>query len=236
MKPITPTQRLNFACNSTVSCFNQCCRDLNQFLTPYDVLRLKRRKGLTSSQFLESYTVRHQGPQSGFPIVTFKLNPDDHMRCPFVHVDGCSVYEDRPSSCRTYPLVRLASRSRETGKISENYFLIQEAHCLGFDETQDQTTEEWIENQGIDGYNRMNDKLLKLISLKNRLLPDPFDENTMQLIYTAFYDLDRFRSRIASGELSVSTSSVDELDDLGLLKLSIQWVKGMMRVLSKQHL
>jgi Fe-S-cluster containining protein len=234
MKPITPTQRFNFACHSTVSCFNQCCRDLNQFLTPYDVLRLKRRMGLTSYQFLESYTVRHHGPQSGFPVVTFKMNPADHMRCPCVHADGCSVYEDRPSSCRTYPLVRLASRSRETGKISENYFLIQEEHCLGFDEKQNQTAEEWVENQGIDVYNRMNDMLLELISLKNRLLPDPFDDRTMQLIYTAFYDIDRFRSRIASGEISVSTGNVDELDDVGLLKLSIQWVKGMMLELSSR--
>ncbi len=236
MKPITPTQRFSFACNSTVSCFNQCCRDLNQFLTPYDVLRLKRRMGLTSSQFLESYTVRHQGPQSGFPIVTFKMNPADHMRCPFVRTDGCSVYEDRPSSCRTYPLARLASRSRETGKISQNYFLIQEEHCLGFDEKQDQTAEEWIEHQGIDVYNRMNDMLLELISLKNRLLPDPFDENTIELIHTAFYDLDRFRSRIASGEISVSTGNIDEPDDVDLLKLNIQWVKSMMLELSKPHL
>ena len=78
--------------------------------------------------------------------------------------------------------------------------------------------------------------LLELISLKNRLLPDPFDDGTMQLIYTAFYDIDRFRSRIASGEISVSTGNIDELDGVGLLKLSIQWVKGMMLVLSKQHL
>ena len=236
MKPISLTQRFSFACNSTVSCFNQCCRDLNQFLTPYDVFRLKRRVGLTSSQFLESYTVRHQGPQTGFPVVTFKLNPADSMRCPFVHADGCGVYEDRPSSCRTYPLVRLASRSRETGKISESYFLIQEEHCQGFDEMQDQTVEEWIENQGIDVYNRMNDLLLELISLKNRLLPDPFDGDTTQLIHAALYDLDRFRSRIASGELSVSKGNIDELDDVGLLKLSIRWVGDLMSELSNQHL
>jgi len=191
--------------------------------------------GLTSSQFLESYTIRHQGPQSGFPIVTFKMNPADYMRCPFVHADGCGVYEDRPSSCRTYPLVRLASRSRETGKISENYFLIKEAHCLGFEEMKDQTVEEWIENQGIDVYNRMNDMLLELISLKNRLLPDPFDGGTMQLIYTAFYDLDRFRSRIASGEISVSTGGLKNRDDVRLLKLGIQWVKELIFKLSDQH-
>lgn len=30
-----------FDCQSRVPCFNACCRDLNQFLTPYDIDRLK---------------------------------------------------------------------------------------------------------------------------------------------------------------------------------------------------
>ena len=32
-----------FSCHPKVSCFNQCCRDVNIFLTPYDVLRMKKR-------------------------------------------------------------------------------------------------------------------------------------------------------------------------------------------------
>ena len=100
---------------------------------------------------------------------------------------------------------------------------------------QDQRIEDWVENQGIAVYNRMNDMLLELISLKNRLLPDPFDDSTMKLIYTAFYDLDRFRSRIISGEISVSMGNIDELDDADLLKLNIQWVKDLMLELIKQR-
>jgi Fe-S-cluster containining protein len=183
--------------------------------------------GRTSSWFLKSYTVRHQGPQSGFPIVTLKMTHADQMRCPFVHADGCRVYEDRPASCRTYPLIRLASRSRETGKISDTYYLIREAHCLGFCEKQEQRIDDWIEKQGLTVYNQMNDMLLELISLKNQLLPDPFDDNTVQRIYTAFYDLDGFRSQILSGEISFSMGRIDALEDVDLLKRSIQWVKAM---------
>ncbi len=50
---IDPDTPFRFACNPGVACFNECCRDLNQFLTPYDVLRLKRGLGLSSRQFLD---------------------------------------------------------------------------------------------------------------------------------------------------------------------------------------
>ena len=233
MKPVTLRMHFNFACNSTVSCFNQCCRDLNQFLTPYGVIRLKRRMGMTSTQFLKTYTVQHQGPRSGFPIVTYKMNSD--LRCPFVSDEGCRVYEDRPSSCRSYPLIRLAARSRETGEISEKYFLIQEEHCLGFEERQEQTVEDWIKHQGLDRYNRMNDMLMELISLKNRLLPDPFDAETKQRIYTALYDLDEFKNQVACGKISLSIGNVDGSGDEDILKLSIQWVKTVIMATTNRN-
>ena len=31
-----------FACHPGVPCFNDCCGDVNIFLTPYDILRLKQ--------------------------------------------------------------------------------------------------------------------------------------------------------------------------------------------------
>ena len=35
-------EAFRFACGPEVACFNDCCRDLFQALTPYDALRLKR--------------------------------------------------------------------------------------------------------------------------------------------------------------------------------------------------
>ena len=39
--PLDPDDTIGFACHPGVPCFNHCCRDLNQALTPYDVLQLK---------------------------------------------------------------------------------------------------------------------------------------------------------------------------------------------------
>jgi len=36
---LTRDDTFTFACHPGVSCFNQCCRDVNIFLTPYDIIR-----------------------------------------------------------------------------------------------------------------------------------------------------------------------------------------------------
>ena len=75
MIPVHEKDAMPFDCSSKNSCFNECCRDLNQALTPYDILRLKRNLGISSQVFLKKYTSLHYGPESGLPIVTFKPNP-----------------------------------------------------------------------------------------------------------------------------------------------------------------
>ena len=45
----------SFDCNPGVSCFNLCCHNLNLFLYPYDVIRLKQHLGLSSDAFLEKH-------------------------------------------------------------------------------------------------------------------------------------------------------------------------------------
>jgi uncharacterized protein len=39
---IAPSQNFAFRCRPTLECFNRCCHNLNLFLYPYDVLRLKK--------------------------------------------------------------------------------------------------------------------------------------------------------------------------------------------------
>ena len=38
----------SFSCSKELECFNRCCRDINLFLTPYDILRIKRRLKIPS--------------------------------------------------------------------------------------------------------------------------------------------------------------------------------------------
>ncbi len=231
MTPVSLNDTFKFSCSEQTPCFTECCQDLNQCLTPYDILRLKNHLNLSSTLFLENYTTQHIGPDSGLPIITLKTDPLGALKCPFVSRSGCRVYRDRPSSCRTYPLVRLASQSRKTGKITEQYLLLKEPHCLGFNQGHTWTTRSWISDQGVAAYNHMNDLLMEIISLKNRLLPGPLDVKSSRLFHMACYDLDTFRSKIfAKGRLDdwiVDDNTLDAVanDDEALLKLGLKWIK-----------
>jgi len=231
MIPLSLNDTFTFSCSEQVPCFNECCKDLNQALTPYDILRLKNHLDVSSSSFLERYTSQHIGPESGLPIITLKTDHARKLKCPFVTITGCSVYEDRPSSCRIYPLVRAASRSRETGEIVEQYMLLKESHCLGFHQSQAQTVRDWVENQGLTIYNQLNDMLMDIISLKNILKPGQLDFKSGRLFHRACYDLDTFRSHIfARGilndqKIDPGTLDLVKEDDVELLKLGFKWIK-----------
>lgn len=231
MKPVLATDPMPFLCSPDNECFNACCRDLNQALTPYDILRLKRTLGIPSQEFLRTYTARHQGPESGLPIVTFKPNPATGHACPFVTEAGCSVYPDRPASCRMYPLARAIARSRETGEINEYFALIEEDHCGGFGRDTNKTVRQWLAGQDVERHNRYNDKLMELISLKNRVRPGQLEGALADRFYLALYDLDEFRGRIFEGGLLDGTGIPQpflekvEQSDEALLDLGIQWVR-----------
>jgi len=232
--PIIPDKPFRFGCSPAVACFNECCRDLNQFLYPYDILRLKKGLGISSGEFLERYTTRHIGPESGLPIVALQTADAEALTCPFVTEKGCRVYPDRPASCRTYPLVRAISRNRESGLITERFMLLNETHCLGFEEPEEQTVRQWIKDQDIEVYNHINDHLMEIISLKSRLRQGPLDLKSQQLFYTALYDLDNFRNQVLNHNL------LDDFDvhpeklaaagtnGTALLEVAMAWVKQVL--------
>jgi Fe-S-cluster containining protein len=230
--PISHDEPFDFSCSPEVPCFNQCCRNLNQFLTPYDVLRLKACLNLPSSLFLERFTVRHSGPETGFPVVAFKTDPASGHICPFVTDAGCRVYRDRPASCRMYPIARAVSRSRETAKITEHFAVLREPHCQGHQRPKRQTVRQWIDTQGLRLYNRYNDLLLELIYRKNRMRPGPLGPEASQRFYLALYDLDAFRiTAFDNGVFNTLTidRNTDERarqEDTALLELGIDWLKN----------
>ncbi|MGD8740268.1 MAG: YkgJ family cysteine cluster protein [Desulfobacterales bacterium] len=229
-----PDEQFRFSCSPAVACFNECCRDLNQFLYPYDILRLKKGLEMSSGEFLERYTIQHIGPESGLPIVALKTVHAKGSKCPFVSEKGCRVYPHRPSSCRIYPLMRAISRNRESGKITERFMLLNEPHCLGFNEPKKQTVRQWIKDQGVETDNRINDKLMEIISLKNQLHPGTLNLNSRRQFYMALYDLDNFRNQVFNHNL------LDDFDvhpkklaaagtnDTALLEVAMAWVKRVL--------
>ena len=234
LTPIALRDTFRFECSPDVACFNECCRDLNQFLTPYDILRLKNHFGLPSGKFLEQFTSQHIGPATGLPIVTLKPEAGNDLICPFVSPDGCKVYKNRPSSCRTYPLVRGLSRSRQTGEITQQFMMLQEPHCLGFKAGGRQTVRQWMDRQEIATYNSINDRMMDIISLKNQLIPGPLDLKSRHMVYLALYDLDSFRSQIKRNGLlddfDIDKKFFDNAmeEDAALLELGMKWVEKVL--------
>lgn len=239
LSPIALDQPFQFGCHQQVVCFNACCRDLNQFLTPYDILRLSRHFQMTSRRFLDTFTRQHTGPQTGLPVITLKTGEAETRPCPFVGKDGCRVYPDRPSSCRMYPVARMVARDADTGVKTQHFALLEEPHCKGFRQPAIQTVAEWVAAQQLAPYFDINDLFLELIELKNRHRPGPLDAESRGLFQTALYDLDGFRRRLhlETDGLSASPSGSGciqqrpcehplDLDvDVDLLRYAHQWLK-----------
>ena len=141
--------RFRFSCHNGHSCFNTCCADINNFLTPYDLLRMRRATGLSSGEFLKEYTIPLIADE-GLPLVVLKMMEDERRSCSFVTSDGCKIYQDRPWSCRMYPVFPSSS--------SEERFFVEGGNsCLGLKEEKWWAIKEWKKDQGIDVYDKMNE-------------------------------------------------------------------------------
>jgi uncharacterized protein len=218
-----------FACHKKVPCFNHCCKDLNQALTPYDVVHLKNYLNISSQKFLEKYAVIYTGPTTGLPVVSLRFSADAEKNCPFVTPQGCTVYEARPSSCRIYPLARALKRSRIDGSVTEHYALLKEPHCQGFEQEGSQTVRQWISSQELETCHQMNDTLMELIALKNQLRPGPLSAEHEQLTRMAFYDLDTLKEKALADQLPNMqgdhlTPLPDEENDEAWLAWSMTWI------------
>ncbi len=221
----------SFACHPGVSCFTECCRDLRLALTPYDILRLKNRLGLSSNDLLDQYAVIKPGEHNGFPAVFLKMQEDDRRTCPFVTPSGCSIYEDRPGACRIYPIGRASSRTQGQDKTREFHFVVKEAHCLGFNEAKQWTVEQWALDQGLQSYSLLNDEWTAIITHKGSMGPEDMISKKMQMFFMACYNLDQFRQFVFKStffrRFDIPEESIHRMktDDEELLKLALQWLK-----------
>jgi len=217
-----------FSCHSGLNCFTECCRLLELALSPYDVLRLRRATGLSSTDFLAQYVIVEDCEAEVFPRLYLTMVDDGRASCVFVAADGCTVYQDRPGACRAYPLGR-ASMQNGSGGAEEHYILIHEPHCRGFLEKIPQTAERYCLDQGLAEYNRFNDNVASILKHPQvrrgkMLLPE---ERELFLLF--LYDLDRLRIEISSGLIPDMTAiTVQEIiakNDEDLLLFAIEWLR-----------
>jgi uncharacterized protein len=182
----------SFSCHNRLSCFNSCCRNKHLPLTPYDILRIRKALGIHSDDFLERYTLYRLDPKSGFPILSVKMGDEEGI-CPFVGPAGCTIYDDRPTACRLYPLGRSSGVSRGGTAREEFFYLLDTPGCEGVKEKKVQSVEGWRDDQGLPPYIEMNDKMLGLLFHPNRDGSQHLDQRQQQRVMVACYNIDLFR-------------------------------------------
>lgn len=220
-----------FACAPDVPCFNDCCGDVNIFLTPYDIAKLKNALGISSGEFLSRFAVSSVDECFGHPVVLLKMNEDDRKSCPFVGEDGCGVYEARPGACRMYPL-GMASPKRGSGLSSEDFFFIfDEGGCRGFEKEVTQTVEEWLADQGLDEYNRMAECFKELTLHEFFREGKDLGPEKSEMFFLACYDLDGFREFLFAStffdrfDVEEETRKSLAEDDVELLRFGHDWLR-----------
>ncbi|MBW2063012.1 MAG: YkgJ family cysteine cluster protein [Deltaproteobacteria bacterium] len=215
--------RFRFHCHPGVACFTTCCADINIFLGPYDVLRLKNRLGLSSSEFLEKYTHLLATQNQFIPLVVLRMSDDEKKTCPFVTAEGCQVYEDRPWPCRMYPL--------DMGDDEKFSILADPSACLGLKEDREMRVIEWLEEQGIMDYQRTYNYFTEITGhpkLKEMEVTNP---QIKDMIIMATYNLDKFRAFIFESSFldifDLDENSIEQLrvDDTELLRFGMDWIK-----------
>lgn len=230
-KRLQLSDKFMFSCHSELACFNNCCRNKHLPLTPYDVLRLRSAVKLDSDEFLSMYTLYWVDPDSGFPVVSLKMEDTPLKACPFVGEGGCRVYEDRPTACRLFPLGRASGVGPDGTTQDEFFFRVNTPGCLGIKEKRVWTVEEWQDCQGLQEYTEMNDRMLDLLFHPRRDSTKPLDERQLQKVMVACYNLDLFRKFVLETrfmeiyEMDGETCSRVTEDDRSLLDLGFAYLR-----------
>ncbi len=244
--PVLPVQLKDadmfaFSCHKGISCWNKCCTGADVILTPRDMLRLARHFGIRPIQFLDRYCYQAQWEKAGLPVAKLRMTGDDGAGpCPFVEDEaGCTIYENRPLTCRYYPL-GLASIKMKGSEDKENFnFLVKENHCKGHDEDKLQSVAQFRKEQGTDDYQQINqgwiDILMKASSWASMGGPrgKEISARTQGMFYMVSTDIDAFRRFVfetrflETYQIEDKAAEVMKTNDAVLLTLGFDWLKNV---------
>jgi Fe-S-cluster containining protein len=222
-----------FRCHPQIACFNQCCRNLNLFLYPYDVMRLKQHLGISSDEFIERHVDVVLRDGHHFPEVLLRMSENDQQTCPYLTDSGCSVYADRPDTCRTFPVEQGALFDADSGKSTPVYYFRPPDFCLGPREEQQWTVDSWTQDQEAERYHRMTRRWAEIRRLFQN---DPWGVEGPQgakarMAFMAAYNLDRFRDFLFASTFFKRYRVKPELkrklrtSDQELMVFGFEWIK-----------
>lgn len=117
---------------------SRCCQHKHIQLDPYELARLARQRGQSTTDFRRDWTVDGLGT-----ALQQKLDGT----CVFLGAEGCEVHSDRPLVCRLYPL------GRHIDSEGSEYFSISEGHAQSAGRyTRAGTIADYLEAQGTQPF------------------------------------------------------------------------------------
>jgi Fe-S-cluster containining protein len=232
-KQLAPGQYFNFKCHAALSCFNQCCRNLNLFLYPYDVLRLSRHLEIATDAFIEDHVDVVLRDGHFFPEVLLRMSDNDEQTCPYLTDQGCRVYPDRPDTCRTFPVEQGVHYNAAGGSRKAVHFFRPPEFCLGQHETDQWTTRTWARDQETEQY---NDMTMRWADIRRLFQNDPWGAQgphgaKAKMAFMATYNLDRFREFVFGSsflkryKVRPDVKKRLRISDKALLLFGFEWVK-----------
>ena len=143
------------------------------------------------------------------------------------------MYEDRPFSCRAYPLERAVARTGDDAKRAVLYFVAEDSYCKGHKEPREWTIKEWIEDQKLQLYNDMNDLWVDIDTLfrANPWGPQGIDNPAFKMAFMACFNVDEFKKFVFEStflsRFNVPQDKIDRLrkSDVELMKFGFDWIK-----------
>ncbi|KAB2890124.1 MAG: YkgJ family cysteine cluster protein, partial [Desulfobulbaceae bacterium] len=154
--------------------------------------------------------------------------------------EGCTVYSDRPTACRYYPVGMAdfhegGTRDEKGNELPSGeekfFFVVKEDHCKGFEEDKEWTIEEWRADQGVDVRDEMNKEWLRLVMRRKSFgIQATLSEQAKRMFFMASTDLAHFRRFIFESSF-LDTYEIDEEtiekirnDDVELMLFSFKYL------------
>ncbi len=238
--PVVPAMvegdhKIQFSCHKGISCWNACCSNIDISLTPLDIIRLKKRLAISSTDFLREYTVPYEMEKDGMAGVKLR-SIDGGSACRFMQPEGCGVYEDRPTACRYYPVALLSMRRSDEYTDRQSYAIVKETHCKGHEVDRTLTVDDYRAEQGITDGDELTRGWRQLILKKKSAGPAIGGPSikSRQLFFMALYDIDTFRSFVESEPFAKLFKLADDeramilADDIELMQFSFRFLRQVL--------
>jgi hypothetical protein len=196
---------------------------------------------MSAGDFIDHYTDVVLRPDQAFPDVLLKMSDNEEKTCPFLTDAGCSVYPDRPDTCRTFPVEQGLLFEHGTKPRPVSFFRPPD-FCLGRHESQIHTTVSWATDQEADSHNRMTALFAEVRQLFESNPPFGAEGpggSRGKMAFMALYNVDAFRSFVFESSFFKRYKVKDELkkkirrNDVEMMLFGFEFVKvGFFRMTS----